>query len=306
MVGGFARLSDTGYQHPLYAASLSEFGDRFELRGSGASILLRPTEDPRWRDASGCYPLMTARDWTAVGADLEALPDDVISFVAVTDPFGEYSESLLDRTFPDLMVRYKDHHVVESRRWRGGSRHHRYYARRALRFVRVRLAENPPDYSEVWWSLAQTLAKRHSIRGIGAFSAAAYRKQLAIPGSSLFIAEAAGGEIVAAQIWMASDGAAYSHATVSSDQGYAVRASYALYAAAIDYLSQRFPLLDLGATADEASRSGLWAFKAGWATTTRPVFLCGRIFDVAAYAALSAEVPENVGYFPRYRAAEKR
>ncbi|HEV8433697.1 MAG TPA: hypothetical protein VGR95_09795 [Thermoanaerobaculia bacterium] len=248
---------------------------------------------------------MAARDWSAVAADLEALPNDVISFVGVTDPFGDYSKPMLDRTFPDLVARYKEHHIVESARWNGGSRHHRYYARRASKFVHVYLAGRPSDYSEAWLSLAQTLAKRHSIRGIGGFSENAYRKQLAIPGAHLFLAET-GAEIVAGQIWIVSESGAYSHATASSERGYAVRASYALYAAAIDHLSRTVPFLDLGASPDQGHGSGLEAFKAGWATTTRPVFLCGRILNEPAYSALSARVPPDVRYFPRYRAAEER
>lgn len=249
---------------------------------------------------------MTARDWTSVGADLQTLPEDVVSFVGVTDPFGDYSKPLLDGAFPDLVTQYKDHHVVESARWSGGSKHHRYYARRAARLVRARLADDPAEYAGVWWSLASVLAERHSIRGIGALSAGAYRKQLAIPGVNLFLAEADDGEIVAAQIWMTNEGAAYNHAMASSERGYAISASYALYAASIDHLSRRFPLLDLGATADESPRGGLGQFKAGWATTTRPVFLCGKILNASAYAALSAGVPDEVRYFPRYRAAEGR
>jgi hypothetical protein len=51
---------------------------------------------------------------------------------------------------------------------------------------------------------------------------------------------------------------------------------------------------------------GLTRFKAGWSNAERTNWLCGRIFDREAYAALSRM---NVGaasrdYFPAYRAGE--
>jgi hypothetical protein len=47
-----------------------------------------------------------------------------------------------------------------------------------------------------------------------------------------------------------------------------------------------------------------WDFKRGWANTERPAYLCGRIFDRAAYAALDARQRIGLELVPEYRARE--
>jgi hypothetical protein len=84
-------------------------------------------------------------------------------------------------------------------------------------------------------------------------------------------------------------------------------ASYGLYAAAIDWFASRVQWLSLGGTAgtDGNAGDGLAFFKRGWSTGTRPVYVCGRVFDRAAYADLAAGRPAGgVTYFPAYRHGE--
>ena len=62
---GTDRVADaTGYAHPAYAESLAEFGVPRLLPRSGGWILERRIESFPDRDAAGCYPLFSCRDWS--------------------------------------------------------------------------------------------------------------------------------------------------------------------------------------------------------------------------------------------------
>jgi hypothetical protein len=85
-------------------------------------------------------------------------------------------------------------------------------------------------------------------------------------------------------------------------------ASYALYWYAISHFRERVRWLDLGGVAglsEGAPEDGLQRFKAGWATGTRPSFLCGRVLQPSVYADLATKrgIAES-SYFPAYRRGE--
>jgi hypothetical protein len=138
------------------------------------------------------------------------------------------------------------------------------------------------------------------------FSAASFAGQLQVPGAVLFRA-LLDGVAVGAQIWYEAGSparVAYSHLAASSAAGYEVRVSYALYLAAVDYFRGRVDWLDLGAGAGVGERrDGLTAFKSGWATGSRPVYLCGSVLWPERYQLL-AGAAGNGDYFPAYRAGE--
>ena len=63
--------------------------------------------------------------------------------------------------------------------------------------------------------------------------------------------------------------------------------------------------LGAGAGLDPQSDDGLTRFKRGWATGSKTAYLCGRIFDREAYAALvQARGVSATDYFPAYRQGE--
>ena len=80
----------------------------------------------------------------------------------------------------------------------------------------------------------------------------------------------------------------------------------ALTASAIDsFAAERLSLLDLGGGAGlNAPSSGLERFKAGWSNASRMTYLCGRVFDRAAYQTLGGSGHADQGYFPAYRTGE--
>jgi hypothetical protein len=299
-----------GYLHRAYAASLSAFGDPLHLGGSGAWLLERAIPGADGRDAMGCYPLFCCRDWTRLAADLDTLRGRLVSVVVVTDPFGAYDEALLRTSF-DHVVAYKEHLVADLSLPREAvvSKHHRYYARRALASLTVTESERPVRDVDAWTALYEVLVRRHALRGIKAFGRDAFARQLGVPGARLFLAWL-DGVAVGAQIWYVSGDVAYNHLQAASDVGYARGAAYALYDTAMRTLagSVRWLHIGAGAGAREDRTGGLHRFKAGWASTTRTAYLCGRVLDPAAYARACERADlaaaARTGYFPAYRAGE--
>jgi hypothetical protein len=299
----------TGYLHPDYAASLAEFGTPRHLPESDGWIIERRITDAPDRDAMGPYPLFACRDWSKLHRDLDAISDDLVSLVLVTDPLGAFTLADLERSFPDRLIRFKDHFVadlsvplddfVDS--------HHRRNVRKALKAVSVERIEDPARLHGEWCALYQNLIERHSIRGISAFSPAAFRRQLEVPGLSMFCA-LQDGEVIGIALWYEQAGAGYYHLAAYSARGYELRASFALFWRAFEHFAAKgLRMLDLGAGAgtDNLAEDGLTRFKRGWSTGTLPTYLGGRIFDPPRYKRLAEAASAGTsGYFPAYRAGE--
>lgn len=309
--GGIGPISSAveiaGYANPGYAESLAEFGVPRLMPESGTPFLERWIQGTRYRDAMGCYPLLACQDWSRLQRDLETLGDELVSFAAVTDPFGNYDEDYLHRCFPDVVVPFKEHFVTDLAEPVDIilSKHHRYYARRALEKIRVEDCLEPLRFLDEWTRLYDALAKRHGLTGVKAFSRESFARQLQVPGLVMLRA-AAGDETVGMHLWYAAGGVAYSHLAASSERGYELMASYALHHHAIEHFAGKIRWLDLGAGAGVGNEAGgLDKFKKGWSTGTRTAYFCGRVFDREAYAQLSREggVPD-AGYFPAYRSGE--
>jgi hypothetical protein len=77
----------------------------------------------------GCYPLFTCQDWSQLHHDLERLGNELVALSLVTDPFGEYDLSYLERCF-DMVLPFKEHFVIDLHRpvTNSVSKHHQYYA----------------------------------------------------------------------------------------------------------------------------------------------------------------------------------
>ena len=305
------------YSHPAYAASLIELGTPRRLPESDGWILVRPVPSLSGQvrsdvnDAMGCYPVFSCADWTHLGRDLDTLGSDIVSLIVITDPFGSYSESQLRELFPDLVRPFKDHFVVDLKEpiERHLSPHHRRNVAKANRHVRVERCVDPPVFAAVWSALYQGLVARHRIDGLAAFSPTTLARQLEVPGVVLFRAER-GGTTVGMTVWYTAGSVAYYHLAAYHDAGYAVGASFAIFNFALRHFAETgVHWLDLGAAPgmDSDGSDGLSRFKRGWATGTRPAYLCGRIFDRLAYPALvqAAGSPETT-YFPAYRMATVR
>jgi len=254
----------------------------------------------------GCYPLFVCRDWSALEADLADL-DGLVSLSLVSDPFGQYDERDLRRCFPDVLMPFKPHFVTDLTRPLTDvvSRHHRYYARKALDRVTVERCASPAAHLDEWILLYSHLIARHDLKGIQAFSRGAFAAQLGTPGIVMLRATC-DGEVVGAHLWYQQGNVAQSHLAAVSARGYALMASYALHWFALQTFAGEVSWLNLGSGAGLRSdpRNGLTAFKRGWATGTRMAYFCGRILDRPAYDALAARSGATDGYFPAYRRGE--
>jgi hypothetical protein len=256
-------------------------------------------------DAMGCYPLFACRDWPRLHADIEDLPHELVSLALVADPFGDYDEAYLHRCFPDLVLPFKEHYVVDLTRppQEVVSRHHRKYARTALHRVQVHVHPNPPDFLDTWITLHDHLVVKHRITGIGAFSRSAFAEQLGTPGAAMLWASY-DSEPVAATLYLVHGEVAYGHILGCSTLGYQQFALYGLIWRAIEHFRDSVKWLDLmgvpGLT-DEGSE-GMRQFKRGWTRETRTAWLCGRILDRPRYQKLvQATGTAAATYFPAYR-----
>lgn len=299
----------TGYAHPSYAESLSEFGSPRLLPQCRGWLLQRQIPDSGFQDAMGCYPIFSCADWSKLRADLEDLSGDLVSVALVTDPFGEHDPGYLKTCFRDLAIPFKDHFVTDLTRATQTfvSAHHRRNARKAFQTITVEESADATSLLDDWCSLYANLESRHEIRGMTTFSRESFAKQLAVPGITALRA-LRGNETVGITLWYASDQVAYYHLGAYNAAGYELRASFALFSHAIELFGQRgLRWLSLGAGpgAGEGGESGLNRFKKGWATGVRTAYFCGRIFDREKYDAITeAKRIPATDYFPAYRLGE--
>lgn len=300
----------TGYFHPAYCQSLSEFGTPRFLRKSGSWILERQIPNSNQLDAMGCYPLFVCQDWSQLYVDLEELQGEVVSLAIVSDPFGEYDSEYLRRCFPDRVLAFKDHMVIDLTQAPESfvAAHHRRNARKALERLSIELCKDPTLFAEEWTRLYSGLVARHNIRGLTAFSAKSLSAQLAVPGIVMFRATDH-DETVGMTLWYVSRNRAYYHLGAYSDVGYDLHASFALFWRSIEHFqNQGLEWLTLGAGAGVSGsddEDGLNRFKRGWSTGTRTAFFCGRIYDRHSYSeAMHVAGLSPSDYFPAYRKGE--
>ena len=257
----------------------------------------------------GTYPLLTCSDWKSLRFDLDQIGASLVSAIVVTDPFGDYDESLLRDCFPDLVTPFKSHFANDlSRPLRGAiSEHHARNARIGLKQVSVVRCEEPSSHLDDWVRLYSVLIERHHINGIRAFSRNSFAKQLKTPGIVAFRAIHE-RETVGMTLWYLQNSVAYYHLGAYTNEGYRLRASFALFRQALDYFAEtglKHANLGAGTGLGSDAGDGLTRFKRGWSTSERNTYLCGRIFDRQAYDQLvRVRDAGTTDYFPAYRRGE--
>jgi hypothetical protein len=294
----------SGYLNPSYAHSLDAWGEPVFLPRSEGWLLVRSVPNDEASDALGLYPFFACRDWSGLSADIAELRG-IVCLSLVTDPFGNYDESLIRQVFPHHCAPFKNHHVVDLRvpRDLAVSKHHCRNAGRALAQMEVSVSSNPSALIDVWCQLYGVLVERHGIRGPQLFSRSIFERQLAVPGINVVLAERDKAPI-GMTIWYEQGDVAYYHLGAYSPLGYKLKASFAIFSTALEFFRPRVRWLALGAGAGlEAQEDGLTRFKRGWATSVRPTYLCGAIFNREQYRRLTTGRP-STDYFPAYRAGE--
>jgi hypothetical protein len=296
----------SGYAHPAYAAALVDMGIARLLPRCRGSVIVRDVPSGDHRDAIGPYPIFSCSDWEGLEEDLSELRDELLAVALVADPFGAWSMARLERCFPDVLLHFKDHFVVElgPNPMRRVHSHHRRNAARAQRELAVEEIAEPAGFLDEWEALYEQLVRRHGIRGPAAFSRVSFAAQLAVPGLVALRATKRGATVGAA-LWYEQGDVAYYHLAAYDGDGYASGASFALFAHALErFADQGLAWVSLGAGAGSPGDAddGLTRFKRGWSTGTRPAWFGGRVLQPAAYERLAGGV-DNV-WFPAYRRGE--
>lgn len=303
-------ISASGYTHPYYPSieGVPECSP-ISLSGSGGWLIMRRVPRTTFRDARAPYPFLVCRNWSRLEADLEALPVDLVSVTAVTDPFAELMPHDLERAFPFMVRPYKAHFVIDLKRplESFADPHHLGCARRALRKLEVDLLSDPAAHLNDWLRLYSNLVVRHGIRGPTLMTEDAFRRLLRLPGLTVFRARWKG--IPVGMIWCIDDGTrVWFHLGAYDNEGYRRNASYALVRCAIDHFAAAgCTVMNIGAGAGAFgdSNDGLTAFKRGWASGSRMTYLCGRIHNADIYVHLVAQTATGESkYFPAYRSGE--
>ena len=300
----------TGYLHPVYAKSLSEFGTPVELPRCGGWLLERRIPNSDLKDAMGCYPLFCCTDWTRFGDDIQKVKDRYVTISVVADPFAPLTTVDLSRYF-QLVRPFKKHFIIDvsDSSDQHISRHHRYYAKRALKQIQIAVADDPKACLDDWVRLYAILVKRHRLRGIKAFSKTAFATQFEVPGLVIFRVSR-NGRTIGMHLWYLQSGIACSHLSSFDHEGYSLRAAYALHWSAIQEFKRNYAKelswIDLGAGAgvEGDERDGLSIFKRGWATDEKMKYFCGSVCNWENYRLLTGTDQINSGYFPHYRAGE--
>lgn len=297
----------TGYMHPGYSESLKEFGVPRKLPHCGGYVLKRQIPFSAFFDAMGCYPRFVCPDWSLIHLDLKELRNELVCIWLVTDPFSDAAPDYLRQCF-DNVATFKKHFIADLRRPTDEfvSKHHRYYARKAMKELNIELCPEPIKYLDEWTDLYAVLAERHHIRGIKAFSRQGFSKQLSLPGATMFRANRQ-NTTVGLNLWFVQNGIAYDHLSAYSSEGYGLRVSYALKWYAIRYFSEKLRWADLGGNAGMGTHGedGLDKFKKGWSTGTLPAYFCSRVFDQHKYnEIIKVRNMKEGGYFPAYRRGE--
>jgi Acetyltransferase (GNAT) domain len=297
----------TGHAHPSYAEALAEFGRPRELPRCGGWVLERHIPGSSDRDAMGCYPLFSCRNWAGLKADVDELSGDLVSLSMVPDPYGDYELTDLNGAFDHVSL-FKEHVVVDLQgSWEVQvDKHHRYMCRRALRHMEIRRCASPQDYLEDWVRVYGQLVAKHGIRDMRAFSHRSLSMQLDVPGASLFVAIHK-QQVIGALLVYQQANVAYAQLTGVDPVGYKQGASYALFWTAMQYYADKVRWFNLSGVpgVSDTGREGLRWFKQGWSRETRAVYFCGRVFNRTAYDTLVRIRGDVVGgYFPAYRAGE--
>ena len=284
-------LDHQSYLHSEYGNSFQDSYSIIRLKNSQALIFKRPIHDTGLYDLMGAYPLLFCGDWKKLHIDLEDNMDNMISFTAVTDPFGEFNITDLKKTFNTLVVPFKDHFVTDLSLKENNfiNKHNRRYSKKALNDLTIEVVKDPLPLLDKWCNLYSNLVKRNNIKGIANFSEESLKRQMKVPNSVIFCAKSK-GKVVGITIWYMYKKIAYYHLGAYSDFGYEKRASYAIFWKVIEYFRHAgFSWLSLGAGAgvNNDGTDGLSRFKKGWSTGTKTTYLCGHIFDQKKYKKLS-------------------
>ncbi len=299
----------SGYQSISYVKSLSKLGEPIELTRSTGWLIKREIPETSIYDAMGPYPLFTCTNWDLLDTDFDRISDQVVSISLVTDPLGRYDVEDLRRIFPDVMLPFKKHYIVNLMTdWENHiSNNHKRNIKHTAKNTSIEIVNNPVELLDEWTLLYDNLINRHNIKGITAFSRSSFQQQLQAKGVVAFRARC-GGVTSGVLLFYTNGRHAYYHLGAYSDLGYSQKMSFGLFDFALKYLANAgVEKVNLGGGAglENNDNDGLARFKCGWANDEATAWFCGRILDNEKYDYLVERSGAKMnGYFPAYRTGE--
>jgi len=295
----------SGYLDKLYALSLLEYGVPVKLNQSESWILERPIARSGYKDAMGCYPIFSCKDWTHLHKDLKDIDNNLVAFSMVTDPLANFDLNELQKTFPDVCYPYKSHYVISLKDYKKHiiSKGHQRNVQKAQNLLTLERIDNPKKYLNKWMELYSALINRHKINGIARFSYNSFKLQFDTLGFVVYTASFI-NKIVGMVLFFKMDGGVYYHLGAYDEDGYANSASFGIFWQAIqDFAAEGLSWLNLGSGAGLKAKSndGLTRFKKGWSSETRTAYFCGKVFDKQIYDDLNSRYGQSDHFFPAYR-----
>jgi len=300
-----------GYFHKAYAQSLSDYGEKIFLNHSKGWILRRKISNFEYYDGMGIYPLFVCENWDKLPKDLKEIENELVCFSIVTDPFGNFDKNVLKQEFSEVFIPFKEHFIIDLSQpiEKNISKHHWRNIKKAQKHILVERCESIHLISNEWIKLYKHLTKVHHIRGIPAFSERALTEQLEVPGAIVFRG-IHNEETAGMLIWYIQNNIAYYHLGASSEMGYGLKVSFALFWESINYFSSiGLEWINLGGGAGIGGNgtTGLVRFKQGWSSGKRLTYFGGKIFNRNKYQEVKRRNKTvNKNYFPVYRSCESK
>lgn len=289
------------YTSETYARAFTEHSP-FYLPHSQSWVLQRAIPQSPYHDITACYPRFPLFSPQALADDLKHISQQAVSFTLATDATTPIPADTLSELF-DVVRPFKIHYLHTNEKPRELTKHHRYEVKQAHRHCTVNVVAFA-DYLAPWLELYQNLVKHHQITGFQNFNEQYFTQLLQTENLITLGAFDVNNNLIAMHLWYQYQDTLYSHLAASSDQGYQLRASYAIY----DTLIREFPAIrtiDFGSGAGNSHdpNNGLTRFKQGFANDSQQSYLCGKILDQPRYNELVNKTfslsPQD--YFPLYR-----
>jgi hypothetical protein len=287
------------YSSQAYADAFREFGPIIKIDSLNIWVQIRDIPNTQLKDATSIYPLSLPTKPQSSNLLYEELKDlGLVSLVLVTAPFLD-DTSWLSSTF-DIAREYKTNFTVEGPvETRVFRKKHRKEIRKALTECEIRKIDLL-TYLDQWCELYDTLIARHDLKGVHRFSRRYFETLANLTKISTFGAFI-DDNLVSASLWVEDTNWITGHLSGTSNQGYGIGASHAIF----DYLIRHYEgrNINLGGAPDNSKQgANLSLFKRGFANASRTSWLCGIIVDQVCYKNLCREMnTEHTQFFPAYR-----
>lgn len=286
----------------------SHMGEPFYIEPLSTWSIIRNTPVKGVCDIMANYPVLPIyNDIASLRDGIEYIKKEIphaASFTFVSDPFYGISSKQLS-FYLDYYSPFKTHYFYDNRLSnKQFTKHHRYEVRRSLDKVNVKI-DGITNRERDLFDIYKFLVSKHKITGILNYDISSFKYMAQVNGFVLFNAYDYNNKIESFHIWAETNDYAYSFLAASTDIGYKLMASYAIYDTAVKHFDNKKVIsFGGGAGLREQVNCGLSRFKEGFSNSYGKSYVCGKILSSELYYELCKSVPTKRGgssYFPLYR-----